>query len=278
MQATATITTNQREQNEQARVRALVRFNGLTFHSIAAASFLETAVPLHVNRINLVFAAHPELGLWMEQVWWPQRAERGRRLRQYVEATWPEFDWNAAYHEFYHAYRPQSGLEGRHAGVALEALGLCATAAQAAVFYRALASCVDEPALRALARQAAIDYAAYFNCFREVFERCRQRERVGLAANWSAILAVCRSARDLDVGAAFEQLGRHWNGARTIPELGYGEFRARMAPIIERYAALGRIERLLFWPWLKHARVTPAPLAPERRQEQRLSLSPMPAA
>lgn len=278
MEATATITTNQREQNERARVRALVRFNGLTFHSIATASFLETAVPLHVNRLAQVFAAHPDVGPWLEQVWWPQRAEIGRQLREYVEATWPEFDWNAAYHEFYQAYRPQSGLEGRQAGVALEALGLCATAAQAAVFYRALANCADEPALRALARQAAIDYAAYFNYFREVFERCRQCERVGLAATWSVISAVCRSARDVDVGVAFEPLGRHWYGARTIPELGYGEFRARMAPIIERHAALGRIERLLFRPWLKHERVTPASPAAERRPEQRLSLSPMPAA
>lgn len=277
MQATAA-TTTQRESSERARARAIVRFNGLMFFNLAAASFLETAVPLHVNRLNLAFAAHPEFGLWMEQVWWPQRAERGRRLRQYIESTWPEFDWNAAYHEFYQTYRPQSGLEGRRAGVALEALGLCATAAQAAVFYRALASCADEPTLRALARQAAIDYADYFKYFREVFERRRQCERVGLAAGWSAILAVCRSARDLDVATAFEPLGQHWNGPRTIPGLGYGEFRARMAPIIERHAALGRIELLLFRPWLKHEGATPAPLAVERRPEPRLSLSPMAVA
>ena len=32
MQATATMMTSQREQSDQARMRALVRFNGLTFH------------------------------------------------------------------------------------------------------------------------------------------------------------------------------------------------------------------------------------------------------
>ncbi len=148
MQAAATITTNQREQSEQARVRALVRFNGLTFHSIAMASFLETAVPLQVNRLAQVFGAHSDTGSWLEQVWWPQRAELGRQLREYIEATWPEFEWNAAYQEFCESYRPRSGLAKRDSGLALEALGLCVTAAQAALFYRALASSADEPALR----------------------------------------------------------------------------------------------------------------------------------
>ena len=91
MQATVTI-RNQRGQGERARARAIVRFNGLMFHSLAAASFLETAVPLYVNRLTHVFAGHPDVGHWLEHVWWPQKAEHGRLLREYVEATWPEFD------------------------------------------------------------------------------------------------------------------------------------------------------------------------------------------
>src|SRR5688572_28956482 len=72
MQAIATTTTHQREQNEQARVRALVRFNGLTFHSLAMASFLETAVPSQAGRLARSFSAQPDVRLWLEQIWWPQ--------------------------------------------------------------------------------------------------------------------------------------------------------------------------------------------------------------
>lgn len=273
MQATATRTA-QRKQGEQARARAILRFNGLLFHSLAAASFLETAVPLHVNRLNQVFAARPDVVLWLEQVWWPQRAELGRRLRDYLEATWPEFDWSAAYHEFYESYRPRSGLEGRGAGAALEALGLCVTAAQAAVFYRALAHYADEPALRALARQAACDHGGCFDYFSALLERCKRDERVGLVTSWRTVRAACRSARDFDASAAFEPLGRHWGGAPTVPGLGYGEFRARMVPLIQRHAALGRIERLLFRPWLERERSAPAPQLPEKRPERRLLLAP----
>ena len=77
--------TTQREQGEQTRMRALVRFNGLTFHSLAAASFLEAAVPLHVDRAARIFAHEPDARLWLEQVWWPRRAELGRLLREYVD-------------------------------------------------------------------------------------------------------------------------------------------------------------------------------------------------
>ncbi len=277
MQATASKGA-QRERSGQARARAIVRFNGLLFHSLAAASFLETAVPLHVNRLNQVFAGRSDVVLWLEQVWWPQRAEHGRRLRDYLEATWPEFDWNAAYQEFHDSYRPRSGLDSRGASAALEALGLCVTAAQAAVFYRALANCADEPALRALARQAACDHGGCFDYFSALFERCKRDERVGLVASWRTVRAVCRSARDFDAKMAFEPLGRHWAGAPTVPELGYGEFRARMAPLIQRHAAPGRIERLLFRPWLEGERSAPAPQLPEKHAERRMRLAPQPVA
>jgi len=278
MQATATRIA-QREKSEQARARAMVRFNGLLFYCLAAASFLETSVPLQVNRLSQALAARPDAGPWLEQVWWLRRAALGRRLRDYLEGTWPEFDWNAAYKEFYDSYRrPRPGLDRREASAALEALGLCAAAAQAAVLYRALARCADEPALRALARDAACEHAGYFGHFRALFERCKHEERVGLVAGWRALRAACRSARDFDVRAAFEPLGSHWGGAPTVPGLDYGEFRARMVPLIQRHAGLGRIERMLFRPWLEREHPVPAPQPPEQRKERRPQLAPQPVA
>jgi hypothetical protein len=276
MQAIATRTA-QRERSEQARARAIVRFNGLLFYSLAAASFLETAVPLHANRLGQVFAARPDVGLWLEQAWWPRRAELGRRLRGFIEATWPEFDWNAAYEEFYERYRLGPALAAP--GATPAALGLCVTSTQAAVFYRALARSADEPALRTLARQAAdLHGVSFFDYARALFERCERYERMGLVTAWRTVHALCRSARDLDVRMAFEPLGRHWSGTPTVPELDYGAFRARMASLIERHAALGRTERLLFRPWLERERPLPAPQLPENRSVRRQPLALQPVA
>lgn len=262
------LTTTQREQSEQARMRALVRFNGSMFHSLAAASFLETAVPQQVSRLTRVFDADPDARLWLEQVWWPRRAELGRELRAYVEATWPEFDWKAAHHEFHEGYHPFSGVEGARARVAREVLGLCVTEAQAALFYRALARGADEPQLRALARRAACDHAEYFDFFRSCFERRKQVDRVGLAATLRTVTAICRSARDYDVAAAFHALGRNWTGDAIVPVLSYLEFRQRMAQQLQRHAALGLIERLLFRPWLERKGAVPALQSQARRQDR----------
>jgi hypothetical protein len=262
MQATAATTLQNRDPSEQARMRALVRFNPLTFHSLAAASFLETAVPAQVNRIARLFAAYPDVRLWLEQTWWPQRAELGRALRGYVEATWPEFDWHAAYQEFYGTYDPRSGLQSGRGHAALEALALCVTAAQAALFYRAWAACAEEPGLRALARRAANEHAAYFDFFRALFERCKRSRRVGVIAAWRAVTATCRSVRDVDVPAAFQPLERNWSGAAIAPVLTYPEYQSKMAHLVQRHATVGPALRLLFRPWLKRAalaRVTPPP-------------------
>ena len=271
-----TLTTARSEKNRQARVRAIVRFNGLLFYGLAAASFLETAVPLHVSRLKPVYAALPDVQLWLEQVWEPRRAGLGRRLRDFLEATWPEFDWSAAYEEFHESYRRHTGPAG--SGRALRVLGLCVASAQAAVFYRALGRVADDPGLRALAQQAAHEHGNGFDYFHALFERCKRDERVGLVASWRELRTACRSARDFDARAAFEPLGRHWSGAPTVPALDYGEFRERMVALIQRHAAPGRIERLLFRPWLERERSVPASQLPAGRPEGRRSLAPQLAA
>jgi hypothetical protein len=159
----------------------------------------------------------------------------------------------------------------------LEALGLCVTSTQAAVFYRALARNADEPALRSLARQAADIHGSGFDNARALFERFERHERVGMVTAWRAVHSICRATRDFDVRMAFEPLGRHWSGAPTVPELDYGAFRTRMVSLIERHAALGRAERLLFRPWLERERALPASQVPDDRSGRR-SLSMQPAA
>jgi hypothetical protein len=274
MKATATTTNPPREQSEQARVRALIRFNGVTFHGLAAASFLETAVPQQGNRLVQVYVARPDVCEWLEQVWWPRRAEIGRQLRAYIEANWPEFDWASAYEEFCDAYRPRTSLAGRGGG-ALETLALCVAAAQAALFYRALAASADDPVLRALARSAAIEHAGHFDYLRPLFERAKQLEGVGFAAAWRAVRGICRSLRDGAVATAFKSLAGNWKGAGVVPELGYSEYRERMARLIHRHAGLGWVERLLFRPWLE--REQPAPSLPGVPARAWMRAAPQPA-
>jgi hypothetical protein len=276
MQANTVSTPQSRPQAEQARLRALVRFNGLTFHSVAAASFLEAAAPIQTRRLCAVFSAHPDMKLWLEEKWWPGRAELGRELRSFVEATWPEFDWRSAYQEFADSYRPRSGLDCGCGEPVLEALALCVAAAQAALFYRALAQSADDPGLRTLARRAAAEHAGHFDFVRALFERCGRAGRVGALTAWRAARAVSRSIRDFDVPAAFQPLGRNWNGTPIVPGLEYPEYRDRMAHLIQRHVELGLLQRLLFRPWLRPQPPALPSAVPASRPESRMRMAPQP--
>lgn len=257
------VTTGTRAPGELARARALIRFNGVTFHSLAAASLLESAAGAQTAQLVRIFGAYPDVRLWLELHWLPRRSELSAQLRAYVEATWPEFDWSAAHEEFAAAYRNGPGAAAWRPGITIEALRPCVTAAQAALFYRTVAASADEPGLRGLARAAAREHATYFDFFRALFERARRRERLGFAAGWSAVFAICRAARHHDVAAAFGALQRNWSGVPIVPGMGYAEYQQRMANLIRHHVGLGPVERLLFSPWLQSER--PAPEVTQER-------------
>jgi len=236
-----------------SRVRALIRFNALLFHGLAVASFLEAAAPCGASRLARAMGGDSEIANWVDGVWRPQREACGRELRAYIEATWPEFDWAAAYEGFCKVYGQSPGRAIGRTGPALAAVTRCALESQAALFYRAVAASADDPALRALARTAARDHAGCFAFFRSLFERRKYHQAVGFAAGCRAVLASSRAARDIDVAAAFHPLAAHWYGTPTVTALAYQEFVARTAQLVARQTGLGRFERLLFSPWLRTA-------------------------
>ena len=179
--ATAITMMGQRRPDGDARRRAMVRLNGMMFYCIGIASFVESTAPLDTSRLVRLSQGHPDVRLWVERVWLPKRAEHGNLFREYIDTTWPEFDWAGAYQEFSSAYGSRTAARVGPPGLALEFIARCATETTLAVFYRTLARAADEPALRELAAGAARDHTAYFGYFRVLFERVSGRRRAGLA-------------------------------------------------------------------------------------------------
>lgn len=248
--ANAITMLGRRKPDEDTRRRAMVRLNGMMFYCTGIASFVESTAPLDTSRLIRLSAGHADVRPWLENVWLPGRAEHGRRFRGYIEATWPEFEWEGAYHEFRESYGSRTASRVGPPGLALEFVARCVTETTLAVFYRTLAKSADEPELRLLTGRAAQDHAAYFSHFRSLYERIGGRRWTGLAAACRAAIVSCRSAREVDVAAAFQPLARHWHGGWVFPELTYPEFLARLAQLLKRQTALGTFERLLFRPWL----------------------------
>ena len=262
--ANAVTMMGQRKPDDDARRRAMVRLNGMMFYCTGIASFVESTAPLDTGRLIRLSESHVDVRPWLERVWLPGRAEHGRAFRDYIETTWPEFDWEGAYEEFRDTYGSRTAARVGPPGMALEFVARCVTETSLAVFYRTLAGSADEPALRALARLAARDHGAYFGYFRGLLERASGSKRAWLTTSCRAAIASCRSAREVDVAAAFSPLARHWHGGWVFPELSYPEFLARLAQLLKRHGGLGPVERLLFRPWLNPPKTMehPAPMVP----------------
>ena len=90
--------TSSRFARRQTRL-VIVRANGPLFYGIAAASLLEALAPRHAERMLHCFRADHALCDWMRTEWLPRKAARAQELREYVENTWPEFDWSAAHEQ-----------------------------------------------------------------------------------------------------------------------------------------------------------------------------------
>jgi hypothetical protein len=241
----------------------LVRANGPLFYTVTAASLLESIAPLYAQRLLYLVRNDRLLTEWIENEWLPRKAARARLLQDYVERTWPEFDWAAACEHYRGCAEAEGGLGPRRATAAQELLARCVAAAQSGVIYRCLSRWADDPALRAMAAEIAREEADGFAFFRQAYDSRAQLERLSFVCAWRTARACVRTARDTHVPLAFRAITAQCGQRVPFPMLRYSEFLRRMRPVINRYAAPGNPERLLFRPWNGRPRI---PKVLEKRQ------------
>ena len=233
----------------------LVRANAPLFYSVASASLLESGMPLAADRLLHFFGSDPVLDRWVRHEWLPRKIARTAQLRDYVTATWPEYDWMAGHEQYRAAAEAEGGL-GRHRPTgAHEALARCVASAQSGIFYRTLARWAEDPRLRTLARAIAEEEAASFVQFRRLYDRRLRAQGFACTAAWTTALACVRNARDAQVPRAFDAIASQCAPNSPFPVLEYPEFVKRMGAVIERHGHLGTPERILFHAWRGEPRV-----------------------
>jgi hypothetical protein len=229
----------------------LVRANGPLFYSLAAASLLEDAMPLAADRLLHFFGADRVLAQWLKTEWLPRKMARAKQLREYVQTTWPEFDWGAGHEQFRAAGDALGGSALQRPSAAHEALARCVATAQSGVYYRSLARWADDSRLRGLAAAMASEEASFFSHFRNVYDRRLRDQGFGCATAWTTALGCVRAARDIQVPRAFAAISAQCAAHVPFPVLEYPEFVSRMTSVIERHGNLGTPERVLLRTWKK---------------------------
>jgi hypothetical protein len=231
----------------------LVRANGPLFYSLTAASLLEAGMPLAADRLLRFFGPDATFSQWISSEWLPRKMERAKQIREYVEATWPEYDWSAGYEHYRAMTAAAGGGVQRRPSAAHEALARCVAAAQCGVLYRSLARWAEDRRLREIAGHIAQEEALSFDQFRGIYDRELGAPGFGCMAAWTTALACVRAARDEQVPRAFSAIRAQCAAHVPFPVLEYPEFVFRMGAVIERHGALGFPERVLLRVWKRAA-------------------------
>jgi hypothetical protein len=232
----------------------LVRANGPLFYSLTAASLLESSMPLAADRMLHFFGSDAMLAQWIRAQWLPRKEARARQLREYIQSTWPEYDWFAGLEQYGVLADTQGSAAPYRPTAAHEALARCVAAAQSGVYYRSLARWADDPRLRELARAMAQEDTLSFAQFRSVYDRRLRVQGFGCTEAWTTALACVRSVRDSQVPRAFDAINSQCAAHVPFPVLEYPEFVSRMTSVIERHGNLGTPERVLLRTWRKQTR------------------------
>src|SRR5262245_34680742 len=151
------------------------------FYLVAAASLMESATDLYTENLIDFFTGDEEVTSWLEQYWLPEELQHGRALRRYVEAAWPEFDWEPAFGSFVEEFRPYCDIALESAR-SLEMASRCVVETGTASYYTTLSRASPDPVLAMLARLIAKDEVRHYKHFYRFFRRYRDTECPSRAA------------------------------------------------------------------------------------------------
>ena len=151
------------------------------FYLLASASLMESATDLYTENLIDFFADDEEVTSWLANHWLPEELQHGRALRRYVEAAWPEFDWEPARGRFVEEFRPfcDVALEPSRS---LEMASRCVVETGTAAYYRTLSRASPDPVLGILTRHIAEDEVRHYKHFYRYFRKYQDREAPGRSA------------------------------------------------------------------------------------------------
>ena len=153
------------------------------FYLVASASLMESATDLYTENLIDFFVGDEEVTSWLENYWLPEELQHGRALRRYVEAAWPEFDWEPARRRFVEEFRPFCDI-ALEPSRSLEMASRCVVETGTASYYRTLSGASPDPVLGILTRRIAEDEVRHYKHFYRFFRKYQDRE----AASRTAVL------------------------------------------------------------------------------------------
>ncbi|MHB8425098.1 MAG: ferritin-like domain-containing protein [Gammaproteobacteria bacterium] len=167
------------------------------FYLITTASFVKAVTGLYAHNLVRYFSADADITNWLEQHWQQEELQHGLALKCYVQAVWPEFDWDSAYEYFFKEFATscREGVLGPCRS--LEMASRCVVEIATASYYAALSGLTKEPVLSLLAGRISEDEVRHYQHFYRYFSRYRQVENT---SRGQVLQAMWRRLKLLDGG------------------------------------------------------------------------------
>jgi hypothetical protein len=183
-----------------------VRSHEDLFFLLASSSFVESGSGLYTRNLIDHFAGDSELQEWLAGNWEQEELQHGRALAAYVRHVWPEFDWDSGYRAFWNEYGAVCTAAELESSRGLELAARCVVETGTASLYRALHTIAEEPVLRQLTDHLRRDEVSHFKHFYYHFKRYREREALGRARVFRAVLKRVLEIRDEDSDIALRHV------------------------------------------------------------------------
>lgn len=168
-----------REIDFSAIRKELVHDDEDLFYLLASASFVEILSELYAKNLIDHYRDNGAVVSWLEQRWQREEVQHGNAFKAYVQAVWPEFDWDGAYAGFVTEYAAICTVAELEPSQALEMVARCVVEVGTASFYQSIYHYTHEPILRQLLANIKTDEVRHFTEFRRYFKEYNQCEGNG---------------------------------------------------------------------------------------------------
>jgi hypothetical protein len=159
----------------------------------------------------------------------------GAALKRYVQAAWPDFDWDAAYSRFYGEFIQFCSVDQLASTCALELVARCVVETGTASFYRMLAEMSPDPVLRQIAGLIQADEVRQYKHFYRYFLDYRMRQRPGLVDVLRTLWARSTEVDAEDAYYAFKHVYLARNPGANFQNTDYAAFRRHFREMAKRY-------------------------------------------
>ena len=226
--------------------KEMVEKDDRLFYLLASASFVEILSEIYSGNLVMHYKGNLDAELWLKETWQAEEVKHGESLKRYVQAVWPDFDWERSFSSFTAEYSELCSMDNLESSRALEMVARCVVETGTSTLYRCLHDHVDEPVLKQILCNIKADEVRHYSKFRKLFLEHNGFEKKGALAVCSVIWKRMIEINGEDGYVAFKHAYLARCGRSEELEQEWAKFRKSLnALVIRHYPFRMAVEMLL---------------------------------